>query len=249
MRIWRYITQPARLFWLGLFFMTWGLSANSFSLYKAFDARWIIRYPKKWELPLADYISDAMKWLVEDASFGLFTFREFTRFISAIIEWPYQVVRSGLIEGFSTGQGQQAVEVAPALSWVAIIVVLVALARYAKDWPLAILVGLCFFYLAIFGQWESAMITLASIVIAVPLGVAGGLTLGILAYRSAFFERMLRPVLDLMQTVPVFAYLVPILFLFGFGPVSALVATMIYAMPPMVAGQYCCFANRARRSD
>ncbi len=234
MRIWRYITQPARLFWLGLFFMTWGLSANSFSLYKAFDARWIIRYPKKWELPLADYISDAMKWLVEDASFGLFTFREFTRFISAIIEWPYQVVRSGLIEGFSTGQGQQAVEVAPALSWVAIIVVLVALARYAKDWPLAILVGLCFFYLAIFGQWESAMITLASIVIAVPLGVAGGLTLGILAYRSAFFERMLRPVLDLMQTVPVFAYLVPILFLFGFGPVSALVATMIYAMPPMV---------------
>ena len=234
MRIWRYITQPARLFWLGLFFMTWGLSANSFSLYKAFDARWIIRYPKKWELPLADYISDAMKWLVEDASFGLFTFREFTRFISAIIEWPYQVVRSGLIEGFSTGQGQQAVEVAPALSWVAIIVVLVALARYAKDWPLAILVGLCFFYLAIFGQWESAMITLASIVIAVPLGVAGGLTLGILAYRSALFERMLRPVLDLMQTVPVFAYLVPILFLFGFGPVSALVATMIYAMPPMV---------------
>ncbi len=234
MRIWQYITQPAKAFWLGLFFITWALSTYSFSIYKALDARWIIRFPKKWEMPLADYISNAMKWLVEDASFGLFTFREFTRFISAIIEWPYQVVRSGLIEGFSTGQGQQAVEVAPALSWIAIIVVMVALARYAKDWPLAILVGLCFFYLAVFGQWESAMITLASIVIAVPLGVAGGLTLGILAYRSAFFERMLRPILDLMQTVPVFAYLVPILFLFGFGPVSALVATMIYAMPPMV---------------
>ncbi len=234
MRIWRYIMQPAKLFWLGLFSITWVLSANSFSLYKAFDARWIIRFPKKWEMPLADTISDGMKWLVEDATFGLFTFREFTRFISALIEWPYQVVRSSLIEGFSTGQGQQAVEVVPALSWVAIIVVMVALARYAKDRPLAILVGLCFSYLAVFGQWESAMITLASIVIAVPLGVAGGLTLGILAYRSAFFERMLRPVLDLMQTVPVFAYLVPILFLFGFGPVSALVATMIYAMPPMV---------------
>lgn len=234
MRIWRYITHPAKLFWLGLFFITWGLSANSFNLYKAFDARWIIRFPKKWEMPLADTISDAMKWLVEDATFGLFTFREFTRFISAIIEWPYQMVRSGLIEGFSTGQGQQAVLIVPPLSWIAIIVVMMALARYAKDWPLAILVGLCFFYLAVFGQWESAMITLASIVIAVPLGVAGGLTLGILAYRSVRFERMLRPVLDLMQTVPVFAYLVPILFLFGFGPVSALVATMVYAMPPMV---------------
>jgi len=234
MRIVRYITQSTRMFWLGLFLITWILSTYSFSLYKALGARWIIKFPKKWEMPLADTISDAMKWLVEDASFGLFTFREFTRFISSIIEWPYQVVRSSLIEGFSTGQGQQAVEIAPALSWIAIIVVLIALARYAKDWRLAGLVGLCFLYLAVFGQWESAMVTLASILIAVPLGVAGGLTLGILSYRSALVERLLRPILDLMQTVPVFAYLVPILFLFGFGPVSALVATMIYAMPPMV---------------
>ncbi len=154
--------------------------------------------------------------------------------MASLIEWPYLVVRSMLIEGFSTGQGQQAVEIVPALSWIAIIVVLVAMARYAKDWRLAVLVGLCFLYLAIFGQWHSAMITLASILIAVPLGAAGGLALGILSYRSKTIERILRPFLDLMQTVPVFAYLVPILFLFGFGPVSALVATMIYAMPPMV---------------
>ena len=45
---------------------------------------------------------------------------------------------------------------------------------------------------------------------------------------------VITPVLDLMQTVPIFAYLVPILFLFGFGPVAALIATIIYAMPPMV---------------
>jgi glycine betaine/proline transport system permease protein len=78
------------------------------------------------------------------------------------------------------------------------------------------------------------MITLASITVAVPLGVAGGLALGIQGYRSRRFERAITPVLDLMQTVPVFAYLVPILFLFGFGPVAAMIATMIYAMPPMV---------------
>lgn len=234
MRAWRYFTHPTRIFWLGLFLSTWVLSTYSFSLYKAFAARWIMKYPKKWELPLADLISDAMQWLVEDATFGIFTFREFTRFISSIIEWPYQVVRSALIDGFVTGQGQQAVELAPAFSWIAIIVVMVALARYAKDWGLAVLVGFCFLYLAVFGQWESAMVTLASILIAVPLGVAGGLALGILSYRYAWVERILRPILDLMQTVPVFAYLVPILFLFGFGPVSALVATMIYAMPPMV---------------
>src|SRR3546814_19007710 len=78
------------------------------------------------------------------------------------------------------------------------------------------------------------MVTLASILIAVPLGVGGGLLLGIAGYRWPWFDRLLTPVLDLMQTVPVFAYLVPILFLFGFGPVSTLVATIIYAMPPMV---------------
>ena len=67
-----------------------------------------------------------------------------------------------------------------------------------------------------------------------PLGVAGGVLLGILGYRVPIARRIMEPILDLMQTVPVFAYLVPILFLFGFGPVSALVATIIYAMPPMV---------------
>jgi len=227
MRFMRYITQPTRLFWLGLFLVTWGLSSNSFSLYKAFSARWIIRFPKRWEIPLADWISAAMDWFV-------YYFSGFTRFLASLIEWPYQVVRSLLIDGFATGQGQQAVEIVPAISWIAIVVALVAMARYAKDWRLALLVGLCFLYLAVFGQWHSAMITLASILIAVPLGTAGGLVLGIMSYRSKTVERVLRPFLDLMQTVPVFAYLVPILFLFGFGPVSALVATMIYAMPPMV---------------
>ena len=66
-----------------------------------------------------------------------------------------------------------------------------------------------------------------------PLGVLGGLMLGILAWRHRWVSRAIRPVLDLMQTIPVFAYLVPILFLFGFGPTAAVVATLIYAMPPM----------------
>ncbi len=94
--------------------------------------------------------------------------------------------------------------------------------------------ALCFLYLALFGQWESAMVTLASIVIAVPLGVLLGLAVGIAAYRHPAFERAITPVLDLMQTVPIFAYLVPILWFFGFSPVAAMVATVIYATPPMV---------------
>ncbi|WP_272006167.1 ABC transporter permease [Roseovarius sp. ZX-A-9] len=231
---WRRLISPHALFWWGLLAVTWILSTTSFQLYKALDARWIIRFPKAWEMPMESWISDAMRWLLEDATFGLFTFREFTRFISAIIEVPYDVARAALADGFVQGQGSNAVEIAPPLSWIAIIVIMIVLGRVAKDWTLALLVGACFLYLAMFGQWDSAMVTLASVVIAVPIGVIGGLALGILSFRIPWVERALRPILDLMQTVPVFAYLVPILFLFGFGPVAALVATIIYAMPPMV---------------
>jgi glycine betaine/proline transport system permease protein len=196
--------------------------------------QWAMDYPKAWVIPLKDYVSAAMSWLVEDATFGLFTFTEFTRAISWLIEQPYELVRALLAEGFMDGPGRRANQIFPPFSWLTIIACVIALGHYAKDWLLAGVVGLAFLYLALFGQWESAMVTLSSVIIAVPIGVAGGLTLGILAYRHELFDRMLKPVLDLMQTIPIFAYLVPILFMFGFGPVSALVATVIYAMPPMV---------------
>ena len=224
----------SRLFRLGLFAATRGLSSKSFALYKAWEARRIIGFPKAWEIPLNVWISAAMTGLVNDASFGLFTIRQLTRFISATIGAPFRVARSALTEGFSSGQDQQAIEIAPSLSWVAVVAILVAVGHFAKDWNLALIVGICFVYLAVFGQWQSAMVTLASVLAAVPIGVAAGLALGILACRSALAERMMRPVPDLMQTVPVFANLVPILALSGFGPVSALVATVIFAMPPMV---------------
>lgn len=232
--IWRRLTAPRALFWWGLLAVTWVLSSYSFQLYKALDARWIIRFPKAWQLDFESWISDAMTWLLEQASFGLFTFQQLTRFISILIEVPYDAARALLADGFVRGLGSNAVDIAPPLSWIAVTALMVLFARYAKGWGLAGLVAACFVYLAVFGQWDSAMVTLASVVIAVPIGVLGGLALGIACYRAAWVERAIRPVLDLMQTVPIFAYLVPILVLFGFGPVSALVATVIYAMPPMV---------------
>jgi len=221
-------------FWAMLFAITWALSTWSFPLYKALDARWIIRFPQQWELPLESSISAFLNWLVESANFYFFTFKDITRAIAAAIEAPYQVLRDLLIEGFTSGFGDATVQHAPSLSWIAVIVCVTAIGHYARDWFLAALVGLCFLYLAVFGQWHSAMITLASVLIAVPIGAVGGLFLGIAAFRIPLVNKLLRPVLDLMQTVPVFAYLVPILILFGFGPVAALVATVIYAMPPMV---------------
>ena len=136
--------------------------------------------------------------------------------------------------GFYRGQGQEALLILPALSWTAVITIITSLAIYTKDKALVVLVALSFFYLAVFGQWNSAMITLSSIIIAVPIGVLLGLSLGIASYKSQKTEQFIKPILSLMQTIPVFAYLVPILVMFGFGPVSALIATIIYAMPPMV---------------
>jgi len=222
------------LLWVTLAVATFVLAANAGQWTDAAGAGWMMELPRAWRFPIADDISAFMDWLVEDAGFGLFTFTQLTRFLSWLIEQPYDFVRALLIDGFVTGQGDEAVGILPSLSWIAVIAIAAAMGHYARNWKLAAFVGLCFIYLAVFGQWQSAMVTLASITIAVPLGVVGGLLVGIAAYRWIWVDRITQPVLDLMQTVPVFAYLVPILFLFGFGPVAALIATVIYAMPPMV---------------
>jgi len=220
--------------WLLLAVATFVLAGYGKQWAGSLQADWVMKLPHGWRFPINDDISAFMDWLVEDATFGVFTFTQLTRFLSWLIEQPYNFVRSLLTDGFVSGQGDEAVEILPSLSWIAVIVVVAAMGCYARSWGLAAFVGVCFVYLAVFGQWESAMVTLASIMIAVPLGVMGGLLIGIAAYRWAWVDRMITPILDLMQTVPVFAYLVPILFLFGFGPVAALIATVIYAMPPMV---------------
>ena len=195
---------------------------------------WAFKYPSAWVVPLKSWINALMAWLRDDASFGLFTFQQLTRAISWLIEQPFRLAESLLSAGFVVGAGQDAVELWPPIPWFALIAGLVVVAHSAGGRGLALLVALCFLYLAVFGQWESAMMTLSSIVIAVPLGIALGALAGIAAFRQPRFERAITPLLDLMQTVPVFAYLVPILWFFGFNPVAAMVATIIYAVPPMV---------------
>ena len=171
---------------------------------------------------------------MDEANFIIFSFRDFTRFIAWLIELPYNLVLALISKGFLSGQGQDAIEILSPLSWISVIAIIMFMALYTKDKLLVFLVFFAFLYLAIFGQWKSSMVTLSSIVIAVPVGVIIGLFLGILSYKSELLEKIITPILDLMQTIPVFAYLVPILVMFGFGPVAALIATIIYAMPPMV---------------
>ncbi|MCJ8056675.1 ABC transporter permease subunit [Shinella curvata] len=83
------------------------------------------------------------------------------------------------------------------------------------------------------GYWIASMNTLALVVVSVPLALALGGLIGVFAYEFLSFRRTVETVLDIMQTVPTFAYLTPLLLLFGFGPVVGLIASVIYAAPPM----------------
>ena len=214
---------PALWLWVGAIlafvaFWMWGKGALP----------WAFDYPRGWQLPVRAWIGDAVRWLVNEADFGLFTFRDLTRAIAAVIDVPYRAALA-LLSGGGTVMGLPV----PPLGWLAVTLLVGVLGLAAGGWGLAALVSGCFLFIAAFGQWTSAMVTLASILVAVPIGVGGGLALGLAGHRWRGFGRALVPVLDLMQTIPVFAYLVPILILFGFGPTSAVIATLIYAMPPM----------------
>ncbi len=198
------------------------------------NIKWAFKVPRDWRLPLKNQISELMDWLVNKADLGFFTFYEFTRGLAWVLEKPLDLATGIFATGILSGEGSAAVQLTQPLAWIAVILLVMVIGHYANGWKLSLFVGACFGYLAVFGQWHSAMVTLSSVLIAVPIGVAGGVLLGIVAYRYRWVEKIITPLLDLMQTVPVFAYLVPILFLFGFGPVAAMIATMIYAMPPMV---------------
>jgi len=96
-----------------------------------------------------------------------------------------------------------------------------------------VIVGLLFLVGAV-GLWEKLMQTLALMLVATLISVAIGIPLGILSARSKRLRTVLMPLLDIMQTMPSFVYLIPVLMLFGLGKVPAIFATVIYAAPPLI---------------
>ena len=207
------------------------------ALGSAYLPEWAREYPRAWTPDFQSVVASAMYWLVDDAAIGPVTFSDFTRGIAWLLELPMRLLEGLFATGFTSGSGTQAHQVFPPIPWFAVLGLATWLGHRVGGTRLALLHAISFSYLAVFGQWHSSMITLASIVVAVPLGIVVGTAAGIAAYRNNWTERAIVPLLDLMQTVPTFAYLVPILFLFGFGPAAAIVATVIYATPPMRPGE------------
>jgi glycine betaine/proline transport system permease protein len=184
-------------------------------------------YPAKLVIPFKDLVTEVMTWLKVNLTWA-------TRSVSAVIQIPLNFAFGLLSKGFKFGHGETAL-LLPRLSWLGITLSMGWLGYLYGGLRLALLCGLGFLALALFNLWDNAMLTLALIVICVPFCVVTGLLIGILGYfRPRLNQRVIMPALDLMQTMPTFAYLIPMLLLFGASPVSALLATGLFATPPMV---------------
>ncbi|WP_430787925.1 ABC transporter permease [Virgibacillus flavescens] len=120
------------------------------------------------------------------------------------------------------------------LPWWVFILIIVLLGAYFKSIISGMFYGGFIFLIGTFGLWEDMMITIAVVLTAVIISLGIGIPLGILMAVSKVFSAVMRPILDAMQTMPSFVYLIPAIFFFGLGNVSAIFATLIYAVPPVI---------------
>lgn len=115
-----------------------------------------------------------------------------------------------------------------------ILLIFVILAYKTNGFKFAIFAFLSLLFIDLVDLWAESMTTLAMIFTAVIFCMIIGIPLGILASRSNTFEIILRPILDIMQTIPSFVYLIPVVMLFGVGLTPGVVATIIFALPPII---------------
>ena len=196
--------RPAAI-WFGL------LAFLLFCLALRTTASWLITYPDAWVLPLTPWLNSFMNWFVE--AFGwLF------RGISAVLAYPIKGVQF-ILHG---------------LPWPVVIALAAVVAHAASGWRLAIFTICALLYMLVVGYWSESMNSLSLVALSVPIAVGIGFAFGVAGYFSPRAERAIMPTLDLLQTVPAFAYLLPILLLFGFGTVVGLIASVLFAFPPMV---------------
>ncbi len=182
----------------------------------------LIRVPESAVLPYDVWLQAAFDFIKDDL--GLITL---TRTVSTGLEWVLDATANLLY-------GKRRWPYAGPIPWTAVTAVVAVCGYWLGGWRMALLAGGAFVWVALIGQWKLAMQTMSVIVVAAPAAVLIGLTLGVLAWRSPRFERFLQPLLSILQTLPFFTYLLPAVIFFKVGPTAGCVATIIYAIPPMV---------------
>ncbi len=162
-------------------------------------------------IPLDEWIQTAVDWLV-------LNYRDFFQ----VIKVPVELSLEGLEWLFAT--------LPP---FVVILLFAIAAWRYAGK-RVTVFTVLSFLLVGYLGLWDDTMTTLAMVICSVVFCAIVGIPLGIMSGRSDRFEMFLRPFLDAMQTTPAFVYLIPVVMLFSIGTVSGILATIVFALPPII---------------
>jgi glycine betaine/proline transport system permease protein len=182
----------------------------------------LMRIPETLILPFADWINVIFAFVRDDL--GLMTA---TRAFSDVVEFCLDVT-ANLLYGKSRWP-----RLGP-IPWVVIAVTFGMIGYALAGWRLALISGGTFVWIAVMGQWKWAMETLSVIVVAAPLSIALGLAVGTLAWRSRLAERIVNPLLNIAQSLPHFAYMIPVVVFIGVGPKAGAIVTVIFSVPPMI---------------
>ncbi len=163
------------------------------------------------ETPLADWTNVVVAWITE-------TFGGLFEVVDTVIV--------GVVDALAF------ILIAP--PELVIVVALAAIAFLMAGWRIALFTAVGLVFIISLGLWEDAMLTLALVLASAITALAIAIPIGIIAAKSRGVETVMTPVLDTMQTMPAFVYLVPVVLLFSIGNSPALIATVIFAMPPAV---------------
>ncbi|WP_432286224.1 ABC transporter permease subunit [Aminobacter sp. BA135] len=197
-------------------------------------SQWLVAWPSERIVPVAKWLTGALKSASEARLVGDFAVKDVSRSLTTVIEWPTKAIQVVLVDGIYKGFGAQRSTILPPLSWLGL-----AAAAALTGWRLggvrlASLAALTAGYLLAFGLWRSAMQTVSLLAVAVPIGAGLGLGLGIMLWRRPRIQAPALLAFDQLQTMPIFAYLVPIIVFFGLGYAPAILATVIFAVPTMI---------------
>lgn len=176
-------------------------------------------FPKNWNLSIAKPVDAAVKWMqvnvYEIGDTGLGT-GPLSDFLSLYTLAPLRTLFMHVIP------------------WAALILLVAAAGFALSGTSLAVACLLSMIFLGLLGMWEQSIDTFTQVVVAVAQTIIIGIPLGIWAASSRTVERIMRPILDFLQTIPIFVYLVPVIMLFNLGRVPGIIASVLYALPPII---------------
>ncbi|WP_417223909.1 ABC transporter permease [Amphritea sp.] len=122
-----------------------------------------------------------------------------------------------------------------ATPWWLVIAIIAGLAYLSsRSWKLSLGVVISFFMIGYFGMWDNTMRTMSIILVCTFMAIALGVPIGIAMARSDRVQSVVTPLLDIMQTMPAFVYLIPVVMLLGIGKIPGVIAVIIYAIPPVI---------------